>query len=144
MAQENIATSRRVLEEAFGQGNLDVIDEVCTESFVDHDPVMGDQDREGVKQTITAYRQAFPDLSFTIDDVLDCGDKVVMRWTGQGTFQNEFMGQHPTGEKGEPVEGISIDRFEGGKIVEAWAQWDTLQLMQDIGVLPETAAAPGS
>ena len=144
MAQENVDTSRRVLEEAFEQGKLEVIDEACTENFVDHDPVMGDVDKEGLKQTITGYREAFPDLTFTLDDVLDCGDKVVMRWAAQGTFQNEFMGQQPTGEKGEPVHGISIDRFEGGKIAESWGQWDTLQFMRDIGILPETAEAPGS
>jgi steroid delta-isomerase-like uncharacterized protein len=144
MAEENVATSRRILDEAFGQGKLEVIDEVCTEDFVNHDPIAGDQDRETSKQTIASYREAFPDLSFTIDDALDCGDKVVLRWTGQGTFQNEFMGLQPTGDRGEPVHGITIDRFEGGRIAESWSQWDTLQFMRDVGALPEEAAAPQS
>jgi steroid delta-isomerase-like uncharacterized protein len=142
MVEENIATSRRVIEEAFGQGNLDVLDEVCAENFVDHDPIMGDQDKEAVKRTIAGYREAFPDLSFTVEDSFGAGDKVAMRWSGEGTFQNEFMGQQPTGEKGDPVRGISIDRFdEDGKIVEAWGQWDTLTFLRDIGAMPETAAA---
>jgi predicted ester cyclase len=144
MGQENVEASRRVLEEAFGEGNLEVIDEVCADNFVDHDPLAGDQDKEAVKQTIASYREAFPDLSFTLDDALDCGDKVVLRWTAQGTFEDEFMGQQPTGEKGQPVHGISIDRFDGGKIAESWGQWDTLQFMRDIGMLPEGAEASGS
>lgn len=143
MAEENIATARRVIEEAFGQGNLDVLDEVCADNMVDHDPIMGDQDKEAIKQTIASYREAFPDLSFTVEDIFAAGDKVVIRWSGNGTFQNEFMGQQPTGDKGDPVKGIGIDRFdEDGQIVESWTQWDTLTFMRDIGAIPEAAAAP--
>jgi steroid delta-isomerase-like uncharacterized protein len=143
MAEENIATARRVIEEAFGEGNVDVLDEVCADDFVDHDPIMGDQGKDAIKQTITGYREAFPDLSFTVEDIFAAGDKVVIRWTGTGTFENEFMGQQPTGEKGDPVNGIGIDRFDDdGKIVESWTQWDTLTFMRDIGAIPETAAAP--
>jgi steroid delta-isomerase-like uncharacterized protein len=142
---DNAATARRVLEEAFGQGNLEVIDEVCANDFVGHDPVAGDQDKEGVKQTIAAYREAFPDLSFEIEDVIEAGDRVVIRWTATGTFENELMGQQPTGETGQPIEGIGIDRFnEDGEIAESWGQWDTLQFMRDIGAIPESAAAPAS
>jgi predicted ester cyclase len=51
------------------------------------------------------------------------------------------MGQQPTGEKGEPIQGIGIDRFEDGKIAESWGQWDTLQLMRNIGAVPAASAA---
>lgn len=141
MSRENIEAARRVFEEAWNQGNLDVIDEVCTEDFVSHDPLMGDQDREGVKQTIKTYREAFPDLELTIDEIFAAGDKVVTRWTAQGTFKNSIMGQQPTGDRGSPVHGIGIDRCEDGKIAEAWGQWDTMQFMRDIGALPAEAAA---
>jgi predicted ester cyclase len=142
MAQANIDASRRVIEEAFGEGRLEVLDEVCAEGFVNHDPIMGDQNVGGVKRTIEAYRGAFPDLSFTIEDIFAAGDKIVTRWSGQGTFESEFMGQQPTGERGDPVNGIGIDRFdEDGKIAEAWAQWDTLTFLRDIGAIPAEAMA---
>jgi predicted ester cyclase len=141
MADDNIATARRVLEEAFSEGRLEILDEVLAEGFVDHDPIMGDQDRETVKRTIAGYRDAFPDLQFTVDDAFAAGDKVVLRWTGVGTFEKEFMGQRPTGEKGDPVMGISIDRFDGEKIAESWVQWDTLTFLRDIGAMPEAAGA---
>jgi steroid delta-isomerase-like uncharacterized protein len=145
MSQANIDTARRVIEEAFGEGRLEVLDEVCSDDFVDHDPIQGDRGLDGVKETIEGYREAFPDLSFTIDDIFAAGDKVVTRWTGQGTFENEFMGQQPTHEKGDPVHGIGIDRFdENGKIAEAWAQWDVLTFMRQIGLLPAPAEAPAS
>jgi SnoaL-like polyketide cyclase len=102
MAQANIDASRRVIEEAFGAGRLEVLDEVCAEGFVNHDPIMGDQNVGGVKRTIEAYRGAFPDLSFTIEDIFAAGDKVVTRWSGQGTFENEFMVSSPPAREAIP------------------------------------------
>ena len=144
MSQENIAAARRVIEEAFNQGNLDVIDEVCAESYTDHDPMLGDQDREAAKQSIAAYREAFPDLHFEVEDAFAADDKVVIRWTANGTFENSLMGLEPNHEKGQPIHGIGIDRFEDGKVVESWAQWDTLQFMRDIGAIPSEASAPAA
>jgi steroid delta-isomerase-like uncharacterized protein len=141
MAEDHIAVSRRVIEEGFNEGNLDVIDELCTDDFVAHDPLSGDEGREAAKASMTMYRSAFPDLHFTIEDAFEAGDKVVLRWTGVGTFENELMGLQPTHERGEPIEGITIDRFEGGKIAESWASWDTFQLMKDLGAVPEQATA---
>jgi steroid delta-isomerase-like uncharacterized protein len=138
---DNIATARRVLEEAFGEGNVDVLDELLTDDFTGHDPVSGDSDRDGLKQVISAYREAFPDLEFEVLDSFAVEDKVVTRWRANGTFEHGFMGLEPTHQKGEPVEGIGIDRFEGDRIAEAWGQWDTLRFMRDIGAIPEGAAA---
>ncbi len=136
--QDNIAVSRRLVEDAFGNGNLALLDELCTEHYVDHDPLQGDRDRDEVKQTIADYRAAFPDLKFTIDDVFAADDKVVVRWRADGTFENEFMGLKPTGEKGEPVAGIGIDRYEDGKVAESWTQWDTDRFMKNIGAVSNT------
>ena len=141
MSAENIATARRLIEEGFNQGNLDVIDEVSADNFVDHDQLMGDQDREAAKQSIAGYREAFPDIHITIEDIFAADDKVVYRWTGEGTFENEMMGLEPTHESGDPVKGITIDRFEGGKVVESWTRWDTLTFMRDIGAIPQEATA---
>jgi predicted ester cyclase len=144
MSAENVASSRRLIEEGFNQGNLGVIDEIAAENFVDHDPMMGDQDAEGTKQSVAGYRQAFPDLHCTIEDVIDAGDKVIYRWSASGTFENELMGLQPTHEKGDPVKGITIDRYEGDKCVESWSQFDTLTFMRDLGAIPEAAAASTS
>jgi steroid delta-isomerase-like uncharacterized protein len=141
MAEENVATSQRGLEEAFNRGNVDVIDEDTTADFVNHDPLAGDQDRESSKQTISSYRDAFPDIHIAIDEIFAAGDKVVMRWTGEGTFENELMGLPPTGQKGDPIHGITIDRYEGGKIAESWTQWDTLTFMRNVGAVKESAPA---
>jgi steroid delta-isomerase-like uncharacterized protein len=140
MSRENIALARRVLEDAFNKGELSVIDDVCADGFVDHDPLMGDGSKEELKQRIATYRDAFPDLEITIDEIFAAGDRVVTRWNATGTFQNPIMGLEPTGDKGPPVQGIGIDRIENGKIVESWGQWDTLRFMRNIGAIPEEAA----
>lgn len=141
MSEDNIATSRRIYEEVWNQGNLDLIDELCAEGFVDHDPVLGDSDASGIKEAIAGYRQSFPDLEFTIDEIFAAGDKVVTRWAANGTFENEIMGQQPTGQKGEPVHGIGIDRFEGDKVAESWGQWDVMTFLKNIGAIPAEAGA---
>ncbi len=141
---ENIGVSRRLIEETFGEGNLDLVDELSTDDYVDHDPILGEQDAASVKQTVAGYRAAFPDLSITIVDAFGVDDKVVVRWIADGTFENEFMGQAPTGEKGDPVNGIGIDRFEDGKVAESWSQWDTLRFMKNIGAMPDEAEVASS
>jgi steroid delta-isomerase-like uncharacterized protein len=140
--EANIEASRRVIEEGFNEGTLEVLEEICADDFIGHDPLAGDQSVAAVKQTIAGYRNAFPDLTFSIEDIFGADDRVAMRWRAEGTFQNEFMGQQPTGEKGEPTEGISIDRFDDdGKLVETWNQWDTIGFMREIGMIPEGASA---
>ena len=141
MSQENIAASRRLIEEAFNRGSVEVIDEICADNFVDHDALMGDQDVAAAKQTIAGYREAFPDIHITIDDIFAADDKVIYRWTGEGTFENEMMGLEPTHEKGDPVRGVTIDRFEGDKVAESWTHFDTLTLMRNVGAIPEQAEA---
>ena len=142
MSEENVATVRRVFDEVWGRGNLELIDEVCADGYVDHDPIAGEGSRETVKQLVSSYREAFPDLQFRIDDVIDAGDCVVTRWTAEGTFEHEFMGMQPTHERGTPISGIAIDRFDAdGHVAEAWGQWDTLSFMRNIGAIPQQTAA---
>jgi steroid delta-isomerase-like uncharacterized protein len=141
MSHENVEVSRRAFEDAWNNGNVDVLEEITADGFVDHDPLMGDQDAEGIKRTVAMYREAFPDLTMTIDDIFAAdGDKVVMRWTADGTFQNEIMGIQPNNNRAT-VSGIAIDRFEDGRIAETWGQWNTLKFMQSIGAIPTEASA---
>ena len=138
MAEGNVALSRRVIEEGFSRGNLAVVDEVSVDTFVNHDPSDGGDfvGRAGAKQQIQTFRNAFPDLELRIDDIFEADDKVVVRWTAHGTHTGELMGLAPTGAR-TTTTGITIDRFEDGKIVESWSNWDTLGLMRQLGAAPE-------
>ena len=141
MSEENIAVVRRLFDEVWGNRNPDAMDEVMSDDYVDHDPIMGEGNRESAKQAAAGYLEAFPDLKLEIVDIIASGDKVAYRWIAQGTFENPLMGFEPNHERGEPIEGIAIDRLENGKIVEGHTQWNTLQFMRDIGAMPAEAEA---
>ena len=141
--EENKALARRFMEEVYNKGNVDLIDEVVASNWVDHDPSSPpgmSSDVEGAKRFVEMYRNAFPDLQITVEDMIAEGDKVVMRWTARGTHQGELMGIPPSGKQVE-VTGINIDRIEGGKFIESWSNYDTLGMMQQIGAIPSVEQA---
>ena len=134
--QENKAALRRLINEGFLGGDTAVVDELIASDFVDHSPAPGQAPGpEGVKQAMTMFRTAFPDLSVTIEDEVAEGDKVMMRGRTRGTHKGEFMGIAPTGKQIDIGE-MYIVRFSGGKMVEHWAQEDSLGMMQQLGVIP--------
>jgi predicted ester cyclase len=132
--------SRRILEEGFNEGKLDLADELISAQAINHDPaepvrMRGLRGPDVFKQTVRMYRSAFPDVRITVDDVISADDRVVLRWHSEGTHRGELEGLAPTGARGS-VTGISIDRWENGKVVEAWAEWDNLGLARQLGAAP--------
>jgi steroid delta-isomerase-like uncharacterized protein len=123
------------------EGNFGVIDELVAADYVGHDPAQPElHGPDGIREFITTYLAAFPDGKITIDEQLAEGDLVASRWTGRGTQQGELMGVPPTGRQ-VTVSGITISRVKNGKVVEEWSNWDTLGMLQQLGVVPELAGA---
>ena len=136
--EANKAIARRFLEEAFGQGNLAVVDEIIAPNQANGGPgaLPGmPSGPEGAKMLITNYRNAFPDLRFTIDEQVAEGNTVVTRWTAHGTNTGELAGMPATG-KPATVVGVGVDRIENGKIVESWGIFDQFGMLQQLGVIP--------
>ena len=146
-AEENKKMARRFMEEAFGQGKPQLVDDLLDPDFVRYDPYIeagAVRGVETVKENIRWFRNVFPDLTCTIEDQLAEGEKVVTRWTVRGTHQGEeFFGVPATGERIE-MRGIQIDRFEGGKLVEERAEFDLLGALQQLGAVPEPGQAQGA
>jgi steroid delta-isomerase-like uncharacterized protein len=139
--EANKSIVRRLFDEAFGQGNLAVLDEIIAPDQVNGGPgaLPGmPSGPEGSKMLISTYRNAFPDLHFTIDEQVAEGNTVVTRWTAHGTHNGEFAGIPPTG-KTATVVGIGLDRVEDGKIVESWGLFDQFGMLQQLGVIPAPA-----
>jgi predicted ester cyclase len=139
MSEENKEKVRRFMEEAFGQGKVEVIDEVVDPDVVCYDPnAEGGEMRgsETLKGEIGWLRGVFPDLFWRVEDQTAEGEKVTTRYTFGGTHQGEFFGVEPTGRRVE-ISGINIDRFEGGKLVEEWASYDMLGGLRQVGAIPE-------
>jgi steroid delta-isomerase-like uncharacterized protein len=141
--ESNKTVSRRLFEEVWNKGNLALLNEIIAKDLVNSGPgtLPGlPTGPEGTKQLITVYRNAFPDVRFTIDEQIAEGDKVVTRWTAHGTHKGELVGIPATG-KSSTVTGITVDRIVNGKIAESWGIFDQFGMMQQLGVIPVPEAA---
>jgi steroid delta-isomerase-like uncharacterized protein len=132
--------SRRLVEEPFNSGGFELLDQFVAADCVNHDPAMPAELRElgaaeQIKRTTAMYRAAFPDVRMTVQDVIAAGDKVALRWQGEGTHRGELMGLAPTGSHGS-VTGIDIFLWKDGKVAEAWTEWDNLGLARQLGAAP--------
>jgi len=137
------AIYRRLIEEAFNQGNLSVVDELVAPGAREHQ--RGAEDGpEGTKKTVKYLRSAFPDFKIIIDDVLVSGNMVWARQRGGGTNLGMFAGHPPTGRKGF-IDVIDVCRIEDGKVVEHWGVPDQLGMMLQLGLVsPPARRAPVS
>jgi len=136
--EENKALSRRFFQEFWVQKNLAVADELLAANFVDHTPGSPPglpPGPEGHKQFASLYFTAFPDIRATIEDMVAEGDKVVIRWSVQGTNTGSMFGM-PATNKSATFTGITINRVASGKIAEQWVNFDALGMLQQLGVIP--------
>ena len=137
MSADNKALVRRYVEEVLNKRNLDLIDDLFAPTFIDHDSSMPEaKGPAGVKRLAAMVHASFPDLHFTIEDMIGEGDKVAYRYTVHGTHEKDFMGIAATGKQ-ISFTGIHIYRVADGKLQEEWESWDTLGLMRQLGVIPQ-------
>ena len=118
-------------------GNLEVIEELIPEDYLDHNPAIGGlgSGREGIRRYVAMLRAAFPDAYHTIEDQMAEGDKVMTRLTARGTFTGEILGYEPNGRIVE-VSGIAVHRIANGQLVEHWAHLDMSGFMEQIAGQP--------
>jgi steroid delta-isomerase-like uncharacterized protein len=137
-AELNKALVRRVVEEIWNGGNLHLIKEMVNHDFTIHFSGSGEKLRgsEQVEQFYGQLRKAFPDLHFTIENMVAEEDKVVTHWRAKGTHKGIFKGIPPTG-KSIDFTAMDIDRISDGKFSECWSNIDELTLMKQLGVFPE-------
>ena len=135
----NRLIGRRVLLELWGQGKLEIADELYAPNYVDHvvrGPEFGQvRGPEGIKQAVTLFRSAFPNLTYFVHEEIAEGDLVM---------NSVFRAWHPKGAvpwvapTGRVVTytGMDLNRIAKGLIVESWVNYDALALLQQIGLVP--------
>jgi steroid delta-isomerase-like uncharacterized protein len=144
LLEANKAVARRLMDEVWGQGKVEVLDEIMAEDVVDHGAADASGGREAIKEAVTMIRSAFPDLHPVEVDLIAEGDKVVRRWIVSGSHLGNFLGLPPTG-KPIRVTGINVDRIVDGRIVEYWHNFDMLGWLEQLGVsVPIELAASSS
>lgn len=136
-----IELARRFFDEVCNQRKLAAAEELFTAGHVYHDPSSPwvKQGPGGMKDLIGAYQHSFGDARWDVHAMTEAGDSVVTRWTGRGTHTAELMGIAPTNRQ-VAVDGIWIHRVAGDRIAESWNCWDTLGLLQQLGIVPTLEA----
>lgn len=136
MSEENKDIMSRWVQ-AWNGGNLDAVDELVTDTYVRHDPntpeVHGPAQE---KQLMAMYLSAFPDLQFTVEDMVAEDDKVAVRYSVRGTHRGELLGIPPT-HRQITLTSTETYRLVEGKIDEQWVNLDALGMMQQLGVVAE-------
>jgi predicted ester cyclase len=123
------------VNEAMRTGNIALLDEVLARNAVDHNPGPGQAPgREGIKQAFGEFRDAFPDMRMTVEDMVAEGDKVACRIVTRMTHRGDFQGIKATGQQ-VTLAVIDILRFVNGKLAERWGEFDSLRLLQQLGAV---------
>jgi predicted ester cyclase len=135
-------TADRIPLEVLNTGNFALLDELLAPEFVDHSPLPGvPPTRDGLKQTAMALRTAFPNVRYSIDDAIMCGDQVVHRLTATGTMTGDLNGIAATGKRATWTE-IHIGRGVNGRLTEHWGLADQFGMLVQLGIVssPERVA----
>jgi steroid delta-isomerase-like uncharacterized protein len=135
LQEQNKALVRRGFEEGVNQRKLSTFDEIIAPNYVNYSMPTPMPGPEGLRQVISMFLAAFPDMQVTMETVIAEADKVAARGYFTGTHTGDFMNIPPTGK---PIHVSYIDmwRIEDGKAVENWVQMDMMGLMQQLGVIP--------
>jgi steroid delta-isomerase-like uncharacterized protein len=142
MSIDNKALVRRMYEEVWNKRNLEVAKELISPS---HAMQLIDLPDSGIgpeayARNVVQYVRAFPDLKFTVLDMVAENDKVVALWNISGTHKGEFRGLAATGKK-ISVDGITISQLASGKIIDSYVSLDLWSMMQQLGVIPAAGQA---
>ena len=134
--EKNKAIYREFLEEVFNKGRLDKLDEFLGPEYVFRDAPPGTPEGpEAIKQVVSMFRSAFPDLKITIEELVAEGDKVCARFTTRGTHQGVLFGVPATG-KAVTMKGLTMVRIADGRLVESWVKNDIMGLMSQLNAPP--------
>ena len=127
-------------EEIWNAKDREAIDEYFHEAFVGHG--FGDDagDLEGYKGWYDLITTAFPDIEFEVGETFAEGDLAAATWRATATHEGPFMGIAPTGNEAS-VAGITVSRYQDDRVVESWMNFDSMTMLEALGVLPELAPA---
>lgn len=131
---------RNLYEGILNTGKLELLKEIISEEYTG---VRGEKGVEGFGETVNSIRIGFPDIKWTVEDLMAEGNKVIVRWSWRGTNIGSFRGL-PASNKEVVDNAIAIYEFSGEKIIKAWIQSDKLGFLQQIGIIPQDITTPAT
>ena len=136
----NVEAFRRLIDQGFSAGNVQVVDEICADDLVEHQYGFATPDRAGVKKGIELIHALAPDFQAAVEAIDAIDDRVWARLRAWGTHGGQPLGG-PTGRAFE-ITVMDLARFCDGRIVEHWGVPDRFAQMMQLGLLqldPELA-----
>jgi predicted ester cyclase len=135
---------RKLYEDCINPGRLELLSELVSDDYVG---LRGDRGPAGFATTVTGLRAGFPDIRFTIDDLVAEGDRVIIRWNWRATHTGTFttpLGAFPATGKQISTTGIAIYQLADHKVIRNWLETDRLGTLQQLGAvrLATPAAEP--
>ena len=135
------AIERRIADEVWTKGKLDLIEELIAPEFVGTSPTDGEfHGPDGFRQLVERYHSAFSGVEMRIERLVAEGDWVATNWTARGTHTGQLMGIAPTSREAT-VTGMQFSRVRDGKLVESHGLFDALGMLQQLGAVPAGAPA---
>lgn len=134
--EDNKRLVRALYEECINTGALEKLDRYIADEYAG---ARGGTGPSGYAATVLPLRQGFPDIRFTVEDLVAEADRVAVRWTWTGTHTGTFNGIPPTG-KTVKNDGTVVYRLKDGRIVSSWLQVDRLGVLQQLGLVPVDAS----
>ena len=139
--ETNKALVRRFYDQVLNGRRVEAVDELAVAGYHEHDPLPGQRDgRDGLKDRVSMLVGGLAP-TFTVEDVVAEGDRVVVRWTNSGRHVGDFLGIPPTG-RSCAIAGIDIYRLQDGRLAEHWHVVDQLAMLQQLGLVPSPDSAP--
>ena len=126
---------RRVIDDVYGKGQVELIDELIHEDYVEHPMPEGfSPDREGLKSFVQTLHHALSDMDARVERVLVDGDEVAFRWRITGRHTGEFLGI-PASHNHVETTGNDVAVVRDGKLLERWCEQDLLALLTQLGAM---------
>lgn len=133
-AEKNKEIVRRLYEDCLNTRNFELLDEFVAEEY---EGIRDETGPSGFEESVQSIIRAFPDIQWTIEDLIAEGDRVTIRWSWQGIHTGIFRGFLTPTQNHVTDHAIAIYQFRNNKIIKAWIQTDRLGFLQQTGVIPE-------
>jgi steroid delta-isomerase-like uncharacterized protein len=145
MSVDNKAVARRLYGEVWNKRKLELLPEIISPSHALRAPNISDAmiGPEAYKRQVSSFLTAFPDLKFSVEEMICEKDMLVVSWTITGTHRGEFWGVAPTNKK-ISMDGITINHITDGIIMDSDVSMDALGLLRQIGGFPARAKSKSS
>lgn len=143
MTATNLSVAQAYMDYLWSRRNLYFLEILVAESCAVRDSLFGEStQRDHVKAQVCEMHQAFPDLAYTIDEIIaDAGDQLALRWSARGTHRGSLIGI-PATERAISISGVLLLRFAEDKLVAITSLWQPYTMLQQLGLVPGAYVVP--